>query len=627
MKRLNLILLFCSLCCWVQGREYHVSVKGNDTNAGTVEFPFKTINRAVYYAFPGDIITVHAGTYREWVNPLRGGTSDDNRIVYRAAPGEKVEIKGSEVITGWTKTKDGVWKVVIPNTFFGDYNPYKELLGGDWFNDHGRIHHIGEIFLNGKSLYEKLSPEEIQNPVPDKGILDPDGSTYVWRCEVDDFHTTIWANFHSYNPNKEQVEITTRHTCFYPLQQGIDYLTVSGFEFSQAATQWGAPTAEQIGMVATHWNKGWIIENNIIHDSKCAGITLGKERSSGHNSWLADLSIDGALHYIEVTFNAVRCGWNKENIGSHLVRNNTIYNCEQAGICGSMGAAFSVIEHNHIYNIYVKGQYDGAEIGGIKFHGAIDTQIRNNRIHNTWRSVWLDWMTQGTRISQNLFYDNVGEDIFLEVNHGPYIIDNNIFGSYVGVLDISQGGAYIHNLLIGRLLVASERGRYTPYFLPHSTEVAGLSIIPGGDNRYYNNLFLNGKHKKTEENYRYGLSEYNNAAYPMFVSGNVYYMHNKPYDKEENNIVRKDFDPDAVIEDEGDHVYLSFSVAGLDDFQIQTITTELLGKAKLPKQAYEQPDGTPIVFDRDYFGHKRTGNPAPGPFCEIKEGRQRIRIW
>lgn len=627
MKRFNLILLFCSLCCFVQGREYHVSVKGNDNNAGTVEAPFKTINRAVYYAFPGDIITVHAGTYREWVNPLRGGTSDDNRIVYRAAPGEKVEIKGSEVITGWTKTKGGVWKVVIPNAFFGDYNPYKELLGGDWFNDHGRIHHIGEVFLNGKSLYEKLSPEEILNPVPDKGILDPDGSTYVWRCEVDDHNTTIWANFHGYNPNKEQVEITTRHTCFYPLQQGIDYLTISGFEFSQAATQWGAPTAEQIGMVATHWNKGWIIENNIIHDSKCAGITLGKERSSGHNSWLADLSIDGALHYIEVTFNAVRCGWNKENIGSHLVRNNTIYNCEQAGICGSMGAAFSVIEHNHIYNIYVKGQYDGAEIGGIKFHGAIDTQIRNNRIHNTWRSVWLDWMTQGTRISQNLFYDNVGEDIFLEVNHGPYIIDNNIFGSYVGVLDISQGGAYVHNLLIGRLLVANERGRYTPYFLPHSTEVAGLSIIPGGDNRYYNNLFLNGKHKKTEENYRYGLSEYNNAAYPMFVSGNAYYMHNKPYDKEENNIVRRDFDPDAVIEDEGDRVYLSFSIAGLDDFQIQAITTELLGKAKLPKQAYEQPDGTPIVFDRDYFGHKRTGNLVPGPFSEIKEGRQRIRIW
>lgn len=105
------------MCCIVQGREYHVSVKGDDNNTGTAEAPFRTINRAVYYAWPGDVITVHAGTYREWVDPLRGGTDDANRIVYRAAPGEKVEIKGSEIVTGWTKTEDGVWKVVIPNTF------------------------------------------------------------------------------------------------------------------------------------------------------------------------------------------------------------------------------------------------------------------------------------------------------------------------------------------------------------------------------------------------------------------------------------------------------------------------------------------------------------------------------
>lgn len=627
MKRLSVIFLILSLCTFVQGREYHVSVKGDDANPGTEKAPFRTINKASFYACPGDVITVHSGTYREWVNPLRGGNGEEDRIVYRAAPGEKVEIKGSEIVTGWQKDEDGIWKVTLPNSFFGDYNPFKELLGGDWFNDHGRIHHIGEVYLNGKSLYEMLTHDEILNPVPNEDIIDPEGSTYVWRCEVDDFSTTIWANFHKFNPNKELVEITTRPTCFYPTKQGINYITINGFEFCQAATQWGAPTAEQIGMVATHWNKGWIIENNIIHDSKCAGITLGKERSSGHNTWLSDLSIDGSLHYLEVIFNAIRCGWTKDDIGHHIVRNNTIYNCEQAGICGSMGSAFSLIEHNHIYNIYVKGQYDGAEIGGIKFHGAIDTQIINNRIHNTWRSVWLDWMTQGTRVSRNLFYDNCGEDIFLEVNHGPYIIDNNIFGSYVGVLDISQGGAYVHNLLIGRLLVANDRGRYTPYFLPHSTEVAGLSIIPGGDDRYYNNLFLNGQHKKKEENYRYGLSEYNNAAYPMYVSGNVYYMHNKPYDKEEHNVILKDFDPDAVIEDEGEHVYLSFSISGLNDFQIETITTELLGKAKLPEQAYENPDGTPITFDVDYLGQKRPASPVPGPFSELKDGRQRIRIW
>ena len=41
------------------------------------------------------------------------------------------------------------------------------------------------------------------------------------------------------------------------------------------------------------------------------------------------------------------------------------------------------------------------------------------------------------------------------------------------------------------------------------------------------------------------------------------------------------------------------------------------------EQAYENPDGTNIVFDTDFFGKKRpTGNVTPGPFevmCEAFE--------
>ena len=51
--------------------------------------------------------------YRERVNPPRGGISDDKRIVYQAAPGEKVVIKGSEIIKSWEKVADGVWKVTL----------------------------------------------------------------------------------------------------------------------------------------------------------------------------------------------------------------------------------------------------------------------------------------------------------------------------------------------------------------------------------------------------------------------------------------------------------------------------------------------------------------------------------
>lgn len=628
MKRALFLLFIPILCCLgLQAKEYHVSCKGNDSNSGSEAAPFQTIGRAAQVAYPGDVITVHAGTYREWINPPRGGLSDGQRIVYRAAPGEQVEIKGSEQIKNWEKEKNGVWKVVIPNSFFGDYNPYQDLIYGDWFNDHGRKHHTGEVFLNNKSLYEMETLEKVLNPQANTKVKDPEGTTYTWYCESDRTNTTIWANFHNHNPNKELVEISTRKTCFYPEQKGVSYLTIQGFNISQAATQWGAPTAEQIGMIATHWNKGWIIENNVISNSKCSGITLGKARETGHNVWLNDPSIDGSLHYIEVTFNALRHGWSKAITGSHIVRNNTIFACEQTGMCGSMGSAFCIVENNHIYDIWTKRQFSGAEIGGIKFHAAIDTQIRNNRIHDAGRGIWLDWMTQGTRVSQNLFYNNDLEDLFIEVNHGPFLVDNNILGSRVNVRTQSQGGAYVHNLFTGTIINYQELGRYTPYHLPHSTEVAGLSVILGGDDRFINNIFapvdpiLEGDNKPVG---RYGLPGFDNAKYPMLVDGNAYYNKATPFAKEENKLSEADFDPRVKIEEKGDEVFISFTFDGLNRIQTKTVDTQRLQKAKLPKQAFEQPDGTAICIDTDYLGNKRAANPCPGPF-EWVAGR--TKVW
>ncbi len=52
---------------------------------------------------------------------------------------------------------------------------------------------------------------------------------------------------------------------------------------AQAACPWVPPTADQPGLLGTHWSKGWIIEDNIIHDAKCSGISIGKEVTTGHN--------------------------------------------------------------------------------------------------------------------------------------------------------------------------------------------------------------------------------------------------------------------------------------------------------------------------------------------------------
>ena len=73
-----------------EARQYHVSPQGADTNAGTATAPLKTIQTAADRAQPGDVITVHEGTYREQVDPPRGGTSDQQRISFRQRPGRRL---------------------------------------------------------------------------------------------------------------------------------------------------------------------------------------------------------------------------------------------------------------------------------------------------------------------------------------------------------------------------------------------------------------------------------------------------------------------------------------------------------------------------------------------------------
>ena len=614
-------------------KEYHVSKNGNDKNPGSVSAPFKSISAAARIAQAGDTITVHEGIYRERVNPVNGGTSDLNRIVYQAAAGEKVVIKGSEEIKDWKKVEGSVWKVVIPKALFGDYNPYTDLLTGDWLNKKGIDHHTGEVFLNGKSLFEKSTLEDVKASEPYPDARDQKASIYTWYCEADDENTTIWANFQASDPNEELVEINMRESCFYPDKPGVNYITVRGFIMDQAATQWAAPTAEQIGLIGTHWSKGWIIENNVVSNSKSVGITLGKDRSTGQNVWMNNPVKDGATHYNEVIFRALEIGWSKEKIGSHIVRNNVIFDCGQAGIVGSLGGVYSKIYKNHIYDIWTKRIFSGAEMAGIKIHASIDMLIKNNRIHNTGRGIWIDWMAQGTRITGNLLYDNTTDDIFTEVNHGPYLIDNNFLLSELSVRDWSEGGAYVHNLFAGKIELRQVLGRFTPYHLAHSTSVAGLRNIHCGDNRFFNNIFIKNDDgaELFEEDYArfYGLHGYKMAGFKNISNGNIYYNGSKPGEEEVYFIENPDGKPKLELAEKEGEVYLVMEIDhSIYEVNTYVVTTEKLGGTIVSEAIFENPDGTPYKLDTDYQGNTRNEeNPLPGPIEKLGKGTGRYRVW
>lgn len=478
--------------------EYHVSVHGDDQAKGTADQPFRTISRAAAIAMPGDTVIVHAGVYREWVNPANSGT-EEHRIVYRSAGDGEVVITGAERITDWKEEGDGVWSTEVPNSIFSIRNPFEVELSGDWLFDGAFPVHLGDVYLNCKSLYECASLDQVRNPEVWTDAKYPEDSLLKWYAEVGPATTKIWANFGGKDPRKENVEISVRPYCFWPDKPGINYITVSGFTLRQAAPQWAPPTAYQEGLIGPHWSKGWIIENNLIYESKNVGISLGTPIGTGHDTVNGRHKKGGTQREQEVILRALHTGgWHKDRVGGHIVRNNVIHDCEQAGIVGHMGGAFSRIYNNRIYNIHHKRLRHGAEVAGIKLHAALDTEISGNIIYSCYRGVWLDWQAQGTRVSRNVFFDNLSEDFFVEVCHGPYMVDHNLFLSLMNVRNMAQGGAYVHNLFTGRFVVRSELSRTTPYHFPHETAVAGYSNISGGDDRYYNNIFL-GDHDENKE--------------------------------------------------------------------------------------------------------------------------------
>lgn len=662
---------------------YYVNASASRSGDGSQLRPFQRISEAAAIAVAGDEVLVAPGVYHEHVAPVNGGTDDRCRITYRSIEPLKAVITGAERVVGWTKVEGSVWTARIPNSLFGSYNPYTTVVQGDWYWP-VCLAHTGEVYLNDKSLYEVDCLERVLKPEVFEDSWDPDFSIYAWYTEQDGDETVLYANFHQYDPNAENVEINVRRNCFYPDRTGVNYITLSGFTVCKAATQWAPPTAYQEGMIGPRWSKGWIIEDCEVSHSKCSGISLGKYlQPNNENKWTTRFYKEGSQNERDSICQAVLEGWTKENIGSHIVRRCHIHDCGQTGIVGHLGGAFSLIEDNHIHHINFKQNLTGAEIGGIKMHAAIDVVFRRNHIHHCTRGLWLDWQAQGTRVTQNLFHHNlmpagkklgkylaVGEDIFVEVSHGPTLIDNNVLLSDFACRLSTQGLAFVHNLIAGSFTCVGNgtnngtrdcpSPRYTPYHVPHRTEVLGFMSFLHGDARFYNNIFVQqpertdlavqlqerGVHDlgfyhficgtkpydgyPTPEDYFgqfttfYAVKDVYFGHLPVYTGGNVYFGGAQPCDTEKDATIVEGEVTLALREENGEYRLETNLYDLLPEMKLGVIATEMLGEAFEPEQKFEAADGSPITFDEDYFGSHRGLNPLPGPFVCPKCARRTL---
>ncbi len=660
---------------------YYVSAAAQNGGDGSRKAPFLHIGDAAKVAVAGDTVIVLPGVYREYVDPQNAGT-ESKRITYRSETPLGAVITGAEVLDGWTRYEGDTWVTRVDNAVFGDYNPYTTFVCGDWYFA-PTVRHTGAVFLNDRMLYETVTLEECLEGKADPCAWNPEESTYKWYTEQDGEQTVLYANFHGKDPTKEKVEFTTRRRCFMPEKTGVGYITVSGFKIDKAATTWAPPAAYQDGMIGPHWSRGWIIEDCEVCNSKCCGISLGKYRDEENDMYFYTKHVKSPTQMErDAVCRGQYHGWLKENVGGHIIRRCHVHHCEQTGIVGRMGAVFSTIEDCHIHHVCNSQQLGGAETAGIKLHAAIDVTIRRNHIHHCIMGVWLDWEAQGARISRNLLHHNhrpdgvepaqgamFSNDVFIEVGHGPTLIDNNVMLSKVAVVIPSEGIACVHNLMLGSFalinsgvdsIVNGQREpRFTPYHIRHRTEVAGFMTILHGDDRIYNNIFvqhypvLNPEKTPQDNDYEVvgtapfdifpaydewlanfkmdqepnmgELATYHFGHLPVWVEGNAYFGGASVSKHEKNGFVSSETPTVELVEEGGKAKLRTNLYELLGDFEAQLINSDTLGRAFEPEQRFENPDGSSILFDEDFLGLRRGEKPLPGPFAGAAEAD--MRLW
>lgn len=384
----------CLARTWiVNQRHAHASDKGD----GSKTMPFKTISRAAELAQPGDTVLVYGGVHRERVAPAFGGELD-KPIVYMAASGEKVIIKGSDVWTPEWKAEPnqpGIFFGELDSTMFGNYNPYHINL------DHQRPDScrltLGQVFIDGEPLWEVCSIEKVYQ------------SCATWTHEPK--KDAIYIHFPpDKNPANSVVELTTRGRIFAPHRRGLGYIHVKGFIMEHCGNQfpdgfWASKERAQAGALGCRSGHHWVIENNTIRYAKSIGLDVGSE---------SEYDIEGDQPRPP-----------RDQVGYHLILNNNI---SDNGACGIAGWAHTgtkiignVIERNNQLGFL------GWETAGIKVHGFIDGLIEGNLLRdNDSFGIWLDNGWHGSRVTHNVCINNLWAGIFVELGMGPVLVDNNV---------------------------------------------------------------------------------------------------------------------------------------------------------------------------------------------------------
>ena len=226
---------------------------------------------------------------------------------------------------------------------------------------------------------------------------------------------------------------------------------------------------------------------------------------------------------------------------------------------------------------------------------AIDVTFRRNHIHHSTMGIWCDWQAQGTRITQNLLHDNhapegstkaegamMCQDIFVEVGHGPTLIDNNVMLSKAGLRIATEGVACVHNLI--------------PVSYTH-LDVYKRQIFQSGDLVNWK-LICHPLHGFMGAAWAPDILKYEGKYYIYFCSGGTNWViwseHIDSGWSEAIDLKVGHIDPGHVVDGEGNrYLFLSENYIVPLSRDGLSVTGEMIQVLKAPEDVYKRQGGNP----------------------------------
>ena len=248
-KLLVFVQLLClSISASAGATEYFVSTDGDDHNPGTLEKPWRHVQKAVTHLTPGDTCTIKGGVYSEEVTITELQGTRDNPIKFRSYPGEIVTFDGTiPISSSWenykdhiyvTTLKEDIWQLFVdgemqinarwPNAFWYDFSVFDYTKWGfaDAKSTFDPLTGTGVIVDNGTQGLAKSG----LNATGAIAILNI-GSWLTWVAFVDQ-HNSGESNF-SFNL---QQKLNSPYIDFHG--QNSRYFLEDKLEFLDAPSEW-----------------------------------------------------------------------------------------------------------------------------------------------------------------------------------------------------------------------------------------------------------------------------------------------------------------------------------------------------------------------------------------------------